>query len=219
MSAIAKLLKKSSPPMTEATFDIGRVPPEFQAAAALLLPLHGERNGFYAFASALHVYGMDTTDETDLLSWNSPTGWREEFGELANGYFAFAEDVFGGQFCVSTTGFHHFNIESAQVRSMGEDAEGWAANLIERYGYWTGFPLAWEWQENNGPLPRGQRLFPRRPFVLGGDFEVGNLWAGSTDDNVGFYGYVARHVHDVPDGTAVEIELPNGKTLAGTMSR
>lgn len=219
MSSIAALLKKSSPAMTDAAFEIAQVPQEFRTAATLLLPLLGERNGFYAFASALHVYGMGTTDETDLLTWNSPAGWREELGDLATGYFAFAEDVFGGQFCVNAAGFHHFNIETAQVRPMGVDAEAWAATLFERYDYWTGFTLAWEWQSQHGPLARGQRLFPRRPFVLGGDFEVENLRAGNTDDNVGFYAYVARHLHEVPDGTAVEIELPNGKTLAGTVSR
>jgi hypothetical protein len=102
---------------------------------------------------------------------------------------------------------------------MGESAEGWATELGNDWDYWTGCTLGMEWQQANGALPRGHRLFPRTPFVLGGDFEPENLWCGATDKIIGFYAYIGRRVHPLADGTAVRFDLPNGKTLSGTVGR
>jgi hypothetical protein len=165
------------------------------------------------------LFGTAAAPEEDINVWNAPDGWREEYGELAEGLFAFAQDVFGGQFVVSSAGFEYFNLESAQRRSMGDDLETWAAALLSDWRYWTGFELAEEWQRANAPLARGHRLYARQPFVLGGEYEVDNLWSGRALDAVGYYGFIASQLHALPDGEEVEIQLPNGKSLSGVLKR
>ena len=219
MSAIAKLLELSSPSISAVPFCLERVPEHFCSAAKKLLPILGSKNGFYAFASALHAYGTDTVEEVDLLAWNADNGWRKEFGAIADRYFFFAEDAFGGQFCTDSQCFYHFDIETGDTRSMGTDAESWSATLLSDFGYWTGHGAALKWQQHNEELKPGMRLFPRRPFVLGGDYEPENLWAGNARDALGFFGFVARHINALPDGTDVELMMPTGVTLAGTIQR
>lgn len=219
MKALDLLLKKSSAVVGSAPFLPLTLHPSLQAQAEMLTDILGQRNGFYAFASALHVYGSQGESDLSLSDWNAFDGWREEFGELADDHLFFAEDVYGGQFSVTSSGFHHFNIELGETRFMGRDAEEWAATLISDYGYWTGFPIAYEWQGKHGPLSAGYRLFPKCPFVLGGDYEVENLWAGKACDALGFYGYIARRLFRLPNGSNVELELPNGKVMRGVLQR
>src|SRR5690349_9916776 len=69
--------------------------PLFRELAELL----SQRNGFYAFESALHVLGVgENVLGRSLDVWNSGTSWRADYGGLARGFTFFAEDIFGAQF-------------------------------------------------------------------------------------------------------------------------
>ncbi len=219
MIAIERLLGKASPALGEEKFEVSQFPSSLRQPCMLLRELLGMRNGFYAFASALHVFSTNVNKKQNIVEWNSPQGWRQEYGELASELFSFGEDMFGNQFCIAHGEFVQFNIETAEVESMGRSAEEWADTILSDFGYWTGFPLGWEWQNTNGPIPNGRRLFPRQPFMLGGDYEVSNLWCGDTLETLGFYGYLARNVWGISDGTPVEISLPSGKQIKGTLQR
>jgi hypothetical protein len=220
MGAIELLSKRATPARSNAPFRPGALPAEFQPAAQLLGPLLSRVNGFYAFESALQVFGTETVESNDDIAvWNSATSWRQEFGEVAEGLVFFAQDIFGGQFAASERGFFHFNIESAELKPMGKQMEEWATCLLGRWDYWTGHSIAHEWQVRHGPLKTGHRLFPKVPFVLGGEFEVENLWEGLASDAIGYSGYIASQLCDLPDGAHVELELPNGKVIAGVLQR
>lgn len=219
MDALSKLIEVSSPALGSVDFDMRQFPEEEKNTANALRPLLAARNGFCAFDSALHVYGTSSLEEPTIFEWNSLRGWKEEYGDLASGAFAFAEDLFGNQFCIFHGEFVLFNIETACTTRMGVTAEDWADTLLSDVGYWTGFQLASEWQELNGPIPFGKRLFPRRPFLLGGEYDVSNLWLGDVVNAIGFYGFIARHTASLSDGTHVEIDLPGGSRLAGIVQR
>jgi hypothetical protein len=220
MSAIETLSKMVTPARSRAPFRPEALPAELQAAGYLLEPLLSRVNGFYAFESALQVFGTEAVESNDdIAEWNSAASWRQEFGEVAEGLLFFAQDIFGGQFAASERGFFHFNIESAELQPMGKDIEEWATCLLSRWGYWTGHSIAHEWQVRYGPLKSGHRLFPKVPFVLGGAFEIENLWEGLASDAIGFFGYIASQLRELPDGTRVELELPNGEVIAGVFQR
>ena len=60
-----------------------------------------QRNGFFAYESALLVRPLrNDGNPCGLLEWNEPGRWRFEYSDsLADALF-FAEDVFGGQYCI-----------------------------------------------------------------------------------------------------------------------
>ena len=89
-------------------------------------------------------------------------------------YF-FAEDVFGGQFCIKDNKVHYFDTETAALEEMSDSLEGWAKLILSEYNLWTGYSLAHEWQKRNGALKSGYRLLPKIPFVCGGKYEHVNL--------------------------------------------
>src|SRR5881394_4570455 len=61
-----------------------------------------QKNGFYAFESALHVFPIGSKEGVmDLETWNLPDTWRNTYGGLADGYLFFGEDTFGNQFCLT----------------------------------------------------------------------------------------------------------------------
>ena len=167
------------------------------------------RNGFYAFESALHVFPLeDCGSEIGIRRWNSPGLWRGEYGELLRGHFFFAEDVFGGQFSIRSDRIWMVDEETGESSEMAGSLEGWAKRLLEDHRVLTGWPIAHEWQMTHGPLPTGKRLMPGRLFVLGGEYEVRNLAAIDAVEAMGFRGYMAVRLANLPDGTKVRIRFP-----------
>ena len=96
---------------------------------------------------------------------------------MANGLFFFAEDAFGGQFAIRGDQVVTFDPETGEVEAYASSIEDWADQLQADYEVMTGQPLAEQWQTANGGLSPGDRLVPRVPFVLGGEFEVANVYA------------------------------------------
>jgi hypothetical protein len=209
MTSIEKLLSISSGPLSRHPVTV-RVA-DFDAstsAAAELLGLLETRNGFYAFESALHVFPAALNEnEMTLSHWNSQSLWRYEYGALAGKMFFFAEDAFGGQFCIDEGQFCSFDPETGSVEFISQTLEGWAKRLLEDYRVLTGWPLLSEWQRRNGPISPGKRLVPAIPFVLGGEYSLANLNAANAVNAMKFRGYLAGQIKDLPDGTEIKLRF------------
>jgi hypothetical protein len=164
-----------------------------------------QRNGFFAFESALHLLPLGRGEGMDLETWNSPDLWRREFGDRADGFLFFAEDLFGGQFGLRGDRVHSFDPETGEAELFADDLSDWSARILADYRVLTGYPLGHVWQERHGALPRGRRLVPKIPFILGGAFEVENLYSAEPAEAIKFRGSVARQIHDLPDGTRVRL--------------
>lgn len=184
--------------------------PRFRSLAgvpACVAELLARRNGFYAFASSLHVFpGGTLAGVMDVETWNEPTLWRAEYDDRIAGFCFFAEDAFGEQFGAGDDGtVRRLNPETGELVLYAPDVGAWAQRILADHRVETGWPLAMEWQEINGPLPAGRRLLPTTPFVLGGEFSLGNLWAGDAVEGMRFRAYLAKSIEDVPDGKRVKL--------------
>src|SRR5262249_13725102 len=158
--------------------------------------------------SALHVFPAGKRDGVmDLEQWNSSSLWRSEYGDLADGCFFFAEDIFGGQFCIKEGQIYSFDPETGQRTPVASEVAAWLSHVVEDYKMHTGFSLAHEWQQRHGALEPGKRLLPKTPFVLGGGFNVDNLYAGDAVDGMRFRGHLARKIERLPDGAKVELRI------------
>lgn len=176
---------------------------------AELLALLSECNGFYAFNDALHVFPATTTDPVEgmtLQGWNANDLWRDSYGQLAHGHLFFAEDVFGGQFSILGDQVVTFDPETGDLEVVGQTIDEWIARLCGEDGdVLTGRMVADRWRQARGPLARGQRLVPVKPFVMGGDYAIDNLQAMESVDAMRVRGPVAQQLHELPDGTEVEL--------------
>lgn len=167
-----------------------------------------KKNGFFAFESALRFYSSVSTDSSRGISeWNRPALWKDDYRGLANDIFCFAEDLFGGQFCVSDRGVCTFSPETGDIEVIGSTIEEWAAAILKDYNVLTGYPLAHAWQADNRPLKDRERLIPRIPFVTGGTFRVANMVALDSVRVMKNLGNLARQIHGLPDGAKIQFEI------------
>ena len=184
---------------------IGAADPEVREIAELeLRSVLTERNGFYAFDSALHVFPTGWAgDEVSIEQWNAPALWCDAYGDMTDGLLFFAEDAFGVQFALHQGAVVTFDPESGETESVARSLEGWASAVLEDFDVLTGFRLAHEWQCTFGRIPARQRLVPKVPFVVGGEFQLSNLYLSDAMTAMRFRGELAAKMRDLPDGTRV----------------
>lgn len=200
MSALEKLVSLGSPALT--------LPPNAASVSSALEPLLGLKNGFYAFESALHVLpSRRTTEELGLDEWNAEVLWRAEYEGMADGAFFFAEDALGVQFCLRDGVIQTFEPETGAFTELAPDIEGWAQRILDDWRVLTAHPLAHDWQEIHGRLPLGQRLMPKIPFVLGGEFTLQNIFAIDAVKGMQARANIAVQIRDLPDGAKVELKV------------
>lgn len=204
-----RLLAISSPPISPA-------PPLAEALGAYakrpvgaeLLLLLSARNGFYAFESALHVRSTaDAPPELGLEAWNNTAQWINCYDGLADDLFFFAEDVFGVQFCTDGNVIFTFDPETGATEEFSTSLSQWCDSLLDDFRLATGQPLAHEWQRLNGQLPKGCRLVAKVPFVLGGAYEVTNLYALNTADSLRWRATIAQQIRGLPDGAQLRLSV------------
>lgn len=173
-----------------------------------LVALLERKNGFLAFEAALHVFGdCEQGAYPSLHLWNSHDCWRQYYGSLAEGCIFFAQDAFGFQFAIKDDAVWSFDAETGGLTKLADTLEGWAALVLNDYEFQTGYPFIHAWQLEHGSIPANHRLFPRKPFVLGGTFEASNLVLSNAIHGMQFRGFVAQQLKDLPEGTVVQFEF------------
>lgn len=163
MTGLNKLLSNASPSLSEYEPEIsGELRSLAGSLANDLLRMLCRRNGFYAFESALHVFPAHSSQrEIGLDNWNGNALWRGSYGELADGCLFFAEDIFGVQFCIKDNQVNTFDPETGALGYLSDGIEDWANAIISNYEVLTGYPLAHQWQKQNGQIPSKKRLLPK----------------------------------------------------------
>jgi hypothetical protein len=167
-----------------------------------------QKNGFYAFESALHVFPACRAERTmDLEKWNDPKLWIESYDDMALDTLFFAEGILGDQFGIKHGEIVRFEAETGLLERVAANLEEWADLILKDYKYQTGYPLAHEWQKAHGPIHNGQRLVATIAFVLGGEFDISNLFAMDAAKAMRYHGDFARQIRHVPNGTKIKLEI------------
>lgn len=202
-----KLLSIASAPLRTDIPEISPLLSEQGSRGRELYQWLTDRNGFFAFESALHVFPLGPGGGLDLETWNAPPLWRSAYGDMAEGLLFFAEDAFGHQFAIRGDGIVSFDPETGKAEALSPDLEGWAERILDDYEFLTGYPLLHEWQERNGPIPSDYRLAPRVPFVAGGDFSLENLYLANSVEIMRFRASLAQQIKDLPDGAQIRLKI------------
>lgn len=208
-NSLENLLANAGPPLITEKPDLANdVRKQAGLAGDSLLEFLTKKNGFYAFESSLHVFPSETIGtEIGLRDWNSDGLWRSEYDDLIGDCVFFAEDIFGGQFCIKDDQIQSFDPETAEFTWVASDLEGWANAIETDFSFLTGFPIAHEWQTKHGRLPAAKRLLPKIPFVAGGKFSIDNLYLGDAVDGMRFRASLALQIRDLPDGADIYIDV------------
>jgi hypothetical protein len=151
--------------------------------------------------------GSLTDGVLDLFTWNATSTWKGEYGDLTSGCLFFAEDAFGFQFCFKGDWVCTFDAETGKVVQLARTLEEWSTILLSGFREVLGHPLMVVWQQVHGALVAGARLAPRTPFVLGGTFDVANLYAADQVELMRFRGSLATQIRDLPDGSTVVVKV------------
>jgi hypothetical protein len=175
---------------------------------AELLRLCTRRNGFFAFESALHVFPVASAcTEMTFQSWNAPGTWKYVYDELVDDIMFFAEDVFGDQFGISHEGLVLFRSETGEIEPVAASLEEWACQMLVDFENLTGWRIAHEWQLAHGPIAKGMRLTGKTPFVLGGSYELANLYAADSVSVMRLRGDIYRQIRHLHDGAQVKLRV------------
>lgn len=209
MDSISKLVSVAGPALCNKPADISHSLIQLAGADGRSLSrMLDSRNGFLAFESALLVYPAGCKESPiELENWNRLELWKTEYGGAADNLVFFAADLFGSQFAIARDSIVRFDPEDGAIEAVAQDLVEWATLILTDYEYQTGYPLARDWQFVNGPIPSGMRLAPTTPFVLGGSYEIDNLYALGALECVRYQASVHRQVRDLPDGTQVRLRV------------
>ena len=171
-----------------------------------LTALLQSRNGFFAFASALHVFPAESSEHGfGMIDWNIGTAWKQEYGGVADKLLCFGQDIFANQFALCGDGVVVFNCEIGSYAHFSVSLEEWAEKVLSNYNLVTGYSLAKAWQQQNRLLKPGERLFPVQPFVVGGAYSSENLRAMKYLEILKFFGYFSSQIRLLPEGAHVEL--------------
>jgi len=120
---------------------------------------------------------------------------------------AFAADAFGDLYAVADGIIVKVETETGRMEPVAETVEGWASAILADPDVELGEGFLREWESSRGPLPAGQRLYPRRPFIFGGEFDPENIVAATFEEMLRFRAYLVEQTKDLPDGARVRFEV------------
>lgn len=197
MSYLKKLLEISSKPILDSVCSDDLFLNQDCKIMLELKEILNSKNGFYAFEGALHFFSDKEYQDYDL--------WKESYKGLADDIKCFAEDAFGNKFSIKDNAIYFFDAETAETEFLADTLEEWAKLILDDYNYHTAFPLIDKWQKKNGILPVKSRLVPKKPFIMGGEYSVDNLYAMDSTKSMQYRGEIASQIKNLPDGSKVNI--------------
>jgi len=161
-------------------------------------------NGGMFFEDALMFY-PETGSKYSLIDLNLYL--MEKFSFLTKETMFFAQDIFGNQFCFKNNQIFLFFIESGELEYVANKFNEFLEILEEEYDYLTGVAVKKEWEDSHVQLKFGERLCPKKPFILGGGYELDNFYNIETYNNLDYNSNIAIQLYGIPDKTKVKISF------------
>lgn len=164
-------------------------------------------NGGFFFDQSLHIFGFcNFPDFHSVRSMNNL--FKGEYGFIGQNILTFGQDVFGNQFAFDLSSFEviFFNIETGERTVIASNFLGWVEAILHDNEYLTGIRISEAWKINS-KLEFNQRLCPKIPFILGGEYSLDNLYATSFPDFIKSNAAIAIQVFNLPNGTEFKIEI------------
>lgn len=162
-------------------------------------------NGGFFFDNSLHLYGSCTKPEYHSIE-SINNFIHNEFKELTNGLLFFGQDIFGNQFGFDKSGIVLFNIETGEKEFIAKNFMKWIEAIYCDVDFFTGQKIIKQWKAKKQEIfMYDQRLCPKKPFVIGGEYEIINLYSQRFPLYISSNANIANQIHNLADGTDVKI--------------
>ena len=165
-----------------------------------LFQILSKKNGFYCFETALHFYSADQLIAIDSIIKNILG--NDSFSDMS----FFAQDIFCNQFTIKDEKIYLLDIESLELEYIADNFEDWEKEVLNDYNYFTGYSLCHEWQKIYSKI-YPKRLNSKKPFILGGEYNIDNLFADEVQKIIESKLELAKKLIDTKDGDSVEIKV------------
>ena len=204
--AIERLLEVSSQGNILKKIDVN----SFKTDKDILKSFYEEEN-LHCFGNALHFFDKSELDKVNKLV--------NDLNVYPQGCLFFAEDVFGNLFCEKEGKYYLLDLETGDLEFMGNSLDEWADSVLNDYEYYTGYSILKEWEKTNIPLNRNERLVPKRFFVLGGEYDIKNLYSLDRLKALKLRADLYKQIKDIDDGEQVIIEVKDNKQTPKQQTR
>jgi hypothetical protein len=176
---------------------------------SLLDSLYCGFNGGYYWGGALLIRPTQRGVETPLTvaEWNDEATWKIYYDGICQEVTFFAEDAFGVQFGVIRERIVQFDPETAAFIDVAGTLEEWCQVLVRDPSFYTGDTVLAAWERKNRRIKIGQRLIPKQPFVLGGEFHSDNMVCKSDVEGMRIRAQLWRLIRDLPDGQKIIFQI------------
>lgn len=168
--------------------------------------IESENCGFF-YGQSLQIYGLSSDHQfNDIDGINSLL--QREYGEIIDGLISFGQDLFGNQFCfdIAQNCIIFFDSETGEREVIASGFASWINVIYDRLEHFTGITVLESWLSNN-KFEFNQRLCPKIPFIMGGEFKIDNLYAGNFPDSIKAYANIAKQVYNLPNGAQVKLNI------------
>ena len=158
---------------------------------------------------AIRVFGDVGEQLPSRRDWNDPTGWKSKYAAagIAVPGEIIAEGFLGDQYAVVDSLVVRWDPETGETESTDIPADAWIAGVREDASSQEPVWLLEEWERSNGPLSVTKHLAPKLFFVLGGEFEVENLYSADAASDLAWRAQLAHQIRDLPDGAEVKLHV------------
>jgi hypothetical protein len=160
--------------------------------------------GFYCNQS-LQMYSVNSGNTyNDMPFINEQI--HKLYGNIVQKMIFFGQDIFGNQFAFRNSEVIFFNIETGEIETIAEDFIHFINIILEDIDYYSGESIILEWKAQN-VIQLNERLCPKKPFVVGGEYEVSNLYNIDLFLNFKYNSSIANQIRNLPDGTPIKFNI------------
>ncbi len=167
--------------------------------------LTGISNGGFFFGQSLQLYSVAKVPAFQSISYVNNI-FQYEYKEIVENMTFFGQDIFGNQFGFAPQGVVFFNIETGVTDFLAKSFNEWVNVIMGDLEYLTGRAFLTQWKQNK-ELLFDQRLCAKKPFVVGGEYKLENLYAQYFPTYISSNASIARQIYNLPEGTEIKLTI------------
>ena len=179
--------------------DFAFVPNDSEYASFL-----GKYNGGYFYERAFHFYGFDNNIQWhDILLINASIQSYYSNFSFSKSFFAIGCDALFTQYGFYKGNVVSLDIYSGELEIIANSFNEFITKLEQESDFYTASSLLAEYESVNGKLKNGERLAAKKPFVLGGEYNISNLRILDQQKLLDFAAFIANEINGLPDGSNI----------------
>ncbi|QLB12915.1 hypothetical protein EV697_102415 [Bisgaardia hudsonensis] len=174
------------------------IPNKYGYIAKELNSILSIKNGFELFEGCMRFLPWDLNTSRNILSWNNYIS-----SLFHTDLFFFSDNVLGEGFCFKGYEIGRFDFETCEFEFIASNMENFIKSLFSDFNYFSAYSIGITWQRYYRKIGFDEVLMPKIPFVLGGDYDVNNLYLSTINKGLRIKNELYNKVKNINDGERV----------------